>query len=270
MKINTDSNCNIIIYDDTEYPIGCLTYEDSVSIYLVQLNTSDGGRIIYSEVNNHTDTSGKVIQIPQPEDGYITVCHLILPTVRRDGSACGCCDEFVRSKDFIRYEQIDVILGLTPEESVSLGGKPVSQSFLTYDKDAPLYYFYSDGKYYREDRGEEPVEVSLNELLSVNPTQVNFVKQIQNFFAVCWLRKCYVNLSQQILNGRGFNNCFDINIDSSLIFKRDLVWSTLNVIQYMIDNNQLAEAERLIERISGCAGLCTSRETGERGCGCSK
>jgi hypothetical protein len=35
MKINTNSNCDIIIYDDTEYPIGCLTYEDSVSLYVI-------------------------------------------------------------------------------------------------------------------------------------------------------------------------------------------------------------------------------------------
>jgi hypothetical protein len=53
-----------------------------------------------------------------------------------------------------------------------------------------------------------------------------------------------------------------------LILKRDLVWAALNVIQYMIDFNQLAEAQRLLERINGCNGLCSSEDTGDKGCGC--
>jgi len=36
----------------------------------------------------------------------------------------------------------------------------------------------------------------------------------------------------------------------------------------MIDSNQLAEAERLLERINGCNGLCAGVNTGQD-CGCS-
>jgi hypothetical protein len=36
----------------------------------------------------------------------------------------------------------------------------------------------------------------------------------------------------------------------------------------MIDSNQLAEAQRLLERINGCNGLCSNEDTGEQGCGC--
>jgi hypothetical protein len=37
----------------------------------------------------------------------------------------------------------------------------------------------------------------------------------------------------------------------------------------MIDSNQLAEAERLLERINGCNGLCANINTGED-CGCDR
>ena len=35
----------------------------------------------------------------------------------------------------------------------------------------------------------------------------------------------------------------------------------------MIDSNQLAEAQRLLERINGCNGICSGEKTGED-CGC--
>jgi hypothetical protein len=47
-------------------------------------------------------------------------------------------------------------------------------------------------------------------------------------------------------------------IDKELIYKRDLLWSALNVIKYMIEIDQYEEAERLLERIMGCNGLCNN------------
>jgi hypothetical protein len=38
----------------------------------------------------------------------------------------------------------------------------------------------------------------------------------------------------------------------------------------MIDSNQLAEAQRLLERINGCNGLCKGEYTGDNDCGCEK
>jgi len=38
----------------------------------------------------------------------------------------------------------------------------------------------------------------------------------------------------------------------------------------MIDFNQLAEAQRLLERINGCNGLCSGKDTGDKGCGCEQ
>lgn len=215
MKINTDKNCNIVIFDDTEYPINGMEYSDSATLYLVQLNQSNKSTILYNQLDLHTNSTGKPIIVEPQQGGFITACQIILP--KEDG------------RYFVRGSQI----------------------------------------YYKDNSGNTRA-VQINELIEVNPDAYGIVKITQNFFSVCYLRKCYVSLCQKIFNDRGFDRCFNGKVDSQLIYKRDLVWAALNVIQYMIDSNQLAEAQRLLERINGCNGLCSSEDTGEKGCGCEQ
>lgn len=132
-----------------------------------------------------------------------------------------------------------------------------------YDTNPEHYIYWSDGnKIYKNDNEE----VDVQEIVEINSPSV--IKHIHNFFSVFHLRKCYISLCQKIFNGRGFDKCFNGKVDKQLIYKRDLVWAALNVIQYMIDFNQLAEAQRLLERINGCNGLCAHEDTGEHNCGC--
>lgn len=212
MKINTNNNCDIIIFDDTEYPINDLSYQDSVSLYVVQENKSSGIINLYTNLNNHQNSTGNPIKLQPKENGYITACHIVLPTNNSN----------------------------------------------KYWSDGTDIYKTIDGVTEKLENYQELLEMN-------NPP---FYRQIQNFFSVCYLRKCYISLCQKIFNARGFERCFQNKINSQLIYKRDLVWAALNVIQYMIDSNQLAEAQRLLERINGCNGLCSSEDTGEKGCGC--
>jgi len=67
--------------------------------------------------------------------------------------------------------------------------------------------------------------------------------------------------------------CNKPNSDSSLIYKRDLLWSAMNVIKYLVEMDQLEEAQRLLEEITACNGLCSSSQpefTSNCGCGCRK
>lgn len=123
------------------------------------------------------------------------------------------------------------------------------------------YWGDQNGKVYKESG-----EVDIQEVIEVNDS--NLIRHMHNFFSVFHLRKCYISLCQKIFNDGGFDRCFNTKIDKNLIYKRDLVWAALNVIQYMIDFNQLAEAQRLLERINGCNGLCAGVNTGDKGCGC--
>jgi len=48
-----------------------------------------------------------------------------------------------------------------------------------------------------------------------------------------------------------------------------MVWMAINVIKYLVEFNQFAEAQRLIERLSSCNGLCGSNKSSRKGgCGC--
>ena len=81
MKINTDKNCNIVIFDDTEYSKYGLEYSETASLYIAQLNKSNSSTIIYSNINPHINTTGESIILEPQTGGYITFCHVILPKV---------------------------------------------------------------------------------------------------------------------------------------------------------------------------------------------
>ena len=89
------------------------------------------------------------------------------------------------------------------------------------------------------------------------------------------MKKMQSGLCQKILNDRSIKYCSECtdknNIDSDLIFKRDYVWMAINIVRYLVQFEQLAEAERVIERISGCNGLCKSEWSSissSSNCGC--
>ena len=208
--IQTDSSGNIIIMDDIIYPIKGMSKDDCLSLYIVQKNGSARSQIIYHQIGN----PGETFTLPAT-DGYISFCHIVLPT-----------------KEF-------------------------------FDSHKGQFTYYADkyGRVYNQSG-----EVNIQLILEVNDSTL--IRHMHNFFSVFHLRKCYVSLCQKIFEDKGFDRCFNGKVDSQLILKRDLVWSALNVIQYMIDFNQLAEAQRLLERINGCNGLCSGVDTGDKGCGC--
>ena len=267
MRINTDKNCNIVIYDDTEYPINGISYNNSVSLYIIQQNNSNHSEIIYSQIDPHNTNNWGPIVIKDNNYGYVTIYHIIIPKKGHNGEQGG-TDEctYVRSINYISIEEIDQILSLNPIESQSttITDNPET-SLITQNS---IKYYYDNGKIYYYGITGEIREASYQELVDINPNACNIIKFVYNFFSVCQLRKCYVALCQKIFNDRGFDRCFNGKVDSQLIYKRDLVWAALNVIEYMVDSNQLAEAQRLLERINGCNGLCAGVNTGDNGCGC--
>jgi len=49
----------------------------------------------------------------------------------------------------------------------------------------------------------------------------------------------------------------------------------MNIVKYMTDLNQLDEAERIIEQVTSCNGICNNEQNqtnriNSSGCGCSK
>ena len=189
---------------------------------------------IYKEPIYTKHTILQPIYIPIEIDGWLNLTHIVLPNV----------------------EWFNRELSKSEGSALSL-----------YD----LVYF-SDGTNIYKYINEEVSQVNITEILIVNTVDTTVSRISKDFISICLLRKCYINLCQQIFNSRGFSNCSDRSkIDSELVYKRDLVWMAINVIKYLTECEQLAEVNRIIETIQGCNGVCTPNTLIDNSddCGCS-
>ena len=266
-KFDTDANCSISVLDGIKYDNlniekdtkdgewEQLERTNFVSIYIAQLNTSKESKIIFYKVEENTEDTPE-ITIPSIEDGYISLYHIVIPWYNT-----------VHWNDDIIY-------------NFRLG-----------------HYYYLDGTFsevisYQRRVGDryvtvyelEPIEVEdlIQKILTIIENQdteaykdlfesyISKITEQYPIFSICHLRKCYKNICQTIFNSRIFDKCFKAKVNSDLIFRRDLVWATINVIQYLVDSEQFAEAQLVLERINECPGLCTEqeKESGKKGCGC--
>ena len=123
-------------------------------------------------------------------------------------------------------------------------------------------YYYKDGCFYKG-----LSEVELSELINVNPEISGLDISYYYYFQLCKLRKCYIKAAKAILDKRSPIRCDSKGVDYSDIYKRDLLWSAMNTIMYLAESEQFEEAERLLERITGCNGLCENTNS-KCNCGC--
>lgn len=130
-------------------------------------------------------------------------------------------------------------------------------------------YYYSNGSFYHFYKTME-----LQTLLEMNPAVTKLDITYDYYFQTCRLRKCYINVCYQIFDSKASISCNNQGFDRNLIYKRDLLWSALNVIKYMVAMDQFEEAERLLEKITACNGLCNNQQnrcnnkTKFNSCGC--
>ena len=241
INITTSDSCKIIVSDISTYLAedfsgtvkGKFKYSDTVSIDVLQHNKTT--ETVYRDPIYTKHDTLQPINIPVEFDGWFDVIHLVLPSI----------EWFNREID--------------KSEGSALGLYD-----LVYFSDGIDIYKYLDGNV---------SQVTINEVLEVNPINTTISKTNRDYVSICFLRKCYINLCQQIFEDRGFSRCWNKNkVDSELIYKRDLVWMAINVIKYLTECEQLAEVERIIETIQGCNGLCVSSNLTSKtnGCGCSK
>ena len=123
-------------------------------------------------------------------------------------------------------------------------------------------YYYKDGHFYKG-----LSEVELSELINVNPEISGLDISYYYYFQLCKLRKCYIKAAKAILDKKAPIRCDSKGVDHSDIYKRDLLWSAMNTIMYLAESEQFEEAERLLERITGCNGLCENTNS-KCNCGC--
>lgn len=130
--------------------------------------------------------------------------------------------------------------------------------------------YYTDGKKFFLNGQEVQLKELIEDTDETSSPDIPLPNiEYQAFFSTCHLKKCYISLCKQILDKTLFGDrkCCTNNVDKDLTYRRDLVWSVYNVIQYMLDFGQYHEAQRLLERVNGCNGLCS--EFNDSNCGCS-
>ena len=239
INISTNSNCKceITVEDTSTY-----LQEDSTSFQKGSFKESDTMPMVLLYLNTIENPSIKSVtfnkEVPVKFDGWFTVYYVVLPTRQWFQNA-------LRASS-----QVD-ILGV-------------------YDS---VYYTDGANVYKYNPRTQNTSEVTdLAEIIEINPVNTTISITSKDYVSICFLTKCYINLCQQIFESKGLTQCWNKNnIDSELIYKRDLVWMAINVIKYMVECNQLYEAERIIELLHSCNGVCSDKKVRNnvKGCGCS-
>lgn len=236
LKIELNQNKNkISIIDKSQYmPEG----NDYMVNTNFKLKKSDSASITLLFANNYSDksqyqTASFDCQIPVNFDSWYTVYYIVLPT-----------------KNWVYQNQVIADLF----------------SLVFYIENNKIYQYSKQGV------DEELLDYSeLIHYADLIDVKHNISIASQDFMSICFLQKCYVNLCQQIFKDKNFVRCSN-KVDHNLSYTRDLVWMALNVIKYMVEMNQLFEAQRILEIIYSCNGICKNGNSKfyESNCGCSK
>lgn len=167
------------------------------------------------------------------QDGFYTIHHLILPSL-----------------EWLQRE-------LEKEHSV------LEKDLDVYVCDCSNVYRYCSG---------ELTQVSSEVLAEINTENTTISRTSIDQFSICYLYDCYVSLCRQIFKRINYR-CVNENDLDEIKFKRDFLWMTINIIKYYVELNQLLEAQRLLEEVNFCGGLCNeqglSKQQGS-GCGCNR
>lgn len=226
---------NYLPEDSTENISNTFKYSETVTINVIQLDKIDELEFIKSTIVTHLTDTDEA-QIDLLKDGNYQVSHILIPT--------------------IAWLQKEIA---NPTNSLS--------SYSTI--------YVSDGITIFKYIQNELIECPALELVERNPEGTTISIAEKNSFSICYLSKCFVTLCNEILN-MNLLKCKSKNADlDDLIFRRDFIWMTINVIKYSISLGQYSEAQRILEQITACNGFCNSSDTKYKtfnkssGCGCN-
>lgn len=234
-KIITDKYCNTIVTDES-----FSSYY--IYVYILQLNKTDGTTQSQVFIKDNPDDE---IKFTIGKDGFYTLCRLKI--LRND----------------LSKEQFPDFMSL--EEKFSEMSDDEKQEFINNG-----VVFYKNGIYfYKKPKMslDNIKEVTIQELVQINHKLTNIDITYYYYFQICKLKNCFAKIAKSILDRRSGLKC-ESKISSEDIYKRDLIWSALNTILYMAEQEQFEEASELLERIVGCNGLCEGEDYSN--CGCNK
>lgn len=262
-KICANGTCGVTVTDlnDDQYQttstltsVGSVyyTFEESSTVNMLVSISYDGTKTVQDyDITAHevsvNDKTQEEVNVPDesdfefPIDSLYEIVHIILPT-----------------RDYVDkyYAQI----------------KDVFPNGVYFVEDDKVY------KFLEYKAGTLPVytveDVTMQELLEINTAQTTIIKETKNTFSMCQLKDCYNSLVKKLLDALcGLQKCSAPSAYSQDIFNRDLIWMTINIIRYSIEQGQYYEAQRYLEKIQTCGGVCSqpvSNSKSSSGCGCNR
>ena len=89
-------------------------------------------------------------------------------------------------------------------------------------------------------------------------------------FSVCKLQRCLVSLQRQLLFSNSCTCSYDkCSTDEMLRNSRDFLLSALYVFDYLKDNRNFTEAQRILDNLSSCSSICGDElDNINNSCGC--
>lgn len=213
------------------------TFEQTATLNAVIAISSDEQEILESySLVPHTDID--IDEITLEKDGLKRIEHIIIPT----------------------YEWLDYV---RQREEASLD---------QYTNG--VYYLGRDDSFYKYKQGVI-TEVSIDEILEVNQQNTTLIKTSLHTMELCHLEECFFKLCMYLLENMPCTDpCFDSKAKSfsTEIMNRDIIWMALNAIKYCIEQQQFFRAQKILERVETCWGICRDLDninsTQYKGCGC--
>lgn len=137
-----------------------------------------------------------------------------------------------------------------------------------YEQFSDIFAYNEDTDTIQQFNGKKWNDVS-PEIFTLDYCDPNYFISCQDMFMLANLWTCYVKLCQSLFES-SLLKCKK-STSEDLTFRRDVVWMTINILGYYVKRDQLNEAQRLLEEVEGCNGLCKDIESiKQKGCGCGR
>ena len=221
-------------------------YSQTVTLNaLISIQASGDEIVKVTDVVEHVVDCIDESEIEMPIDGLYQVSHLIVPT-----------------NEWLSYV---------------LDREPTALS--VYDR---VYIYDTTNEAFAKYVNSELVYVTTDEVLAINanpPVDVTektstIIRSDKNTFCMCYINECFYRLCKDLFNnmlGKCSNRLDDVK---TKIYNRDFIWMSINVIKYLIELKQFYEAQRVLEDVIQCGGICDrvlrdKPTIGGGGCGCN-
>lgn len=227
---------------------GRFKYSETIGLGVLKQNTVISSPTnIKSGFNYHEVSDERIIKMSSPLDAWYSVSYIVMP-----------------SNNWF-YRQLQILTG-------EITGILELNSY-------QIVYF-TDGKvFYKAVRIPNTLTysveiVTIDYLLTCNISETTLSKTTIDYVSICMLTRCFLNISKKILESKNFSKCFEKSSNETAdLYTRDLIWMALNAIKFAVQFDQLTEAQRIIEQIGGCNGICepvgSTSGYGTQDCGCS-